>query len=269
MAEIKWIKLSTSMFDDEKIRLIQAMPESDAIIVIWVRLLTLAGKNNADGQIYINENMPYNEEMFSTLFNKPINTVRLAIETLKKFGMIDIFENGIIFLNNWEKHQNIEGMDRIREQNRLRKQRQREKQNQQLESHVPSRDSHATDIDKEEDKNKSIYSEVISSLNKKTGKRFSHKSEANKKLINGRMSEGRTLEDFIHVIDVKCSQWIDDTKMNEYLRPSTLFAQKNFENYVNEKPKLEKKKALDPRDKDIEFQRWIAEGNDPDEFTWN
>ncbi|MFH0067518.1 conserved phage C-terminal domain-containing protein [Peribacillus sp. NPDC056705] len=114
-----------------------------------------------------------------------------------------------------------------------------------------------------------IYEEIISFLNDKTGKRFSSKSVANKKLINGRMSEGRTLDDFIHVIEVKCSQWLDDSKMNEYLRPSTLFAQKNFENYVNEKPKSEKKKSIDPRDKDIEFQRWIADGNDPDEFTWN
>lgn len=63
MAEIKWIKLTVNMFDDEKIRLIQAMPEADAIIVIWVRLLTLAGKTNNDGQIYVSQNMPYNEEM--------------------------------------------------------------------------------------------------------------------------------------------------------------------------------------------------------------
>jgi len=46
VAEIKWIKLTVNMFDDEKIRLIQAMPESDAIIIIWIRLLALAGKTN-------------------------------------------------------------------------------------------------------------------------------------------------------------------------------------------------------------------------------
>lgn len=144
MAEIKWIKLTVNMFDDEKIRLIQAIPEADAIIVIWVRLLTLAGKTNSDGQIYINENMPYNEEMLSTLFNKPVNTIRLAIQTLKNFGMIDIFENGTIFVNNWEKHQNIEGLDKIKEQNRIRQQKQREKR-KLLDNHVTSRDSHATE----------------------------------------------------------------------------------------------------------------------------
>ena len=53
MAEITWVKLTINMFDDEKIRLIEAMPEADAIIIIWVRLLTLAGKTNDDGRIYI------------------------------------------------------------------------------------------------------------------------------------------------------------------------------------------------------------------------
>ncbi|WP_342082555.1 phage replisome organizer N-terminal domain-containing protein, partial [Enterococcus faecalis] len=43
MAEISWIKLKTTMFDDEKIKLIQSMPEADAILVIWIRLLVLAG----------------------------------------------------------------------------------------------------------------------------------------------------------------------------------------------------------------------------------
>ena len=70
MAEISWIKLKTTMFDDEKIRLIQSVPESDAILVIWIRLLVLAGKTNDDGLIYIQRNMPYSEEMLATLFGK-------------------------------------------------------------------------------------------------------------------------------------------------------------------------------------------------------
>ena len=58
MAEITWVKLTINMFDDEKIRLIEAMPEADAIIIIWVRLLTLAGKTNDDGRIYIDIIIP-------------------------------------------------------------------------------------------------------------------------------------------------------------------------------------------------------------------
>lgn len=135
------------MFDDEKIRLIQAVPESDAILVIWIRLLVLAGKTNDDGLIYIQRNMPYTEEMLATLFDKPVNTVRLALQTLASFNMIDLNSDGVIAIANWEKHQNIEGMEKVREQNRLRKQRQREKQKLLSDQAGQSRDSHATDID--------------------------------------------------------------------------------------------------------------------------
>ena len=115
-----------------------------------------------------------------------------------------------------------------------------------------------------------IFAEIIGYLNEKTGKRYSAKSEANKKLINGRIAEGRTLEDFTYVIDVKCSHWLDDTKMNEYLRPSTIFAQKNFENYLNQKPKEEpqRDKAISSRDKEAEFQQYLMDGGNPDEFDW-
>jgi len=147
VAEISWIKLKTTMFDDEKIRLIQAVPESDAILVIWIRLLVLAGKTNDDGLIYIQRNMPYTEEMLATLFDKPVNTVRLALQTLASFNMIDLNSDGVIAIANWEKHQNIEGMEKVREQNRLRKQRQREKQKLLSDQAGQSRDSHATDID--------------------------------------------------------------------------------------------------------------------------
>lgn len=156
MTEISWIKLKTTMFDDEKIRLIQAVPESDTILVIWIRLLVLAGKTNDDGLIYIQRNMPYSEEMLSTLFNKPINTIRLALTTLANFNMIDLNTDGSIAITNWEKHQNIEGMEKVREQNRLRKQRQREKQKLLSDQVRQSRDCHATDIDIEIDKEKDI-----------------------------------------------------------------------------------------------------------------
>ena len=125
MAEVKWIKLVTEFFDDEKIKLIESMPEADMVLIIWVKLLTLAGKKNMNGYIFLTENIPYTEEMLSTLFNRPINTIRLALETFKGFGMIDHNGDGKIKIANWEKHQNVEGMDKIRERNRLSQQRRR------------------------------------------------------------------------------------------------------------------------------------------------
>lgn len=113
-----------------------------------------------------------------------------------------------------------------------------------------------------------IYVEIIDYLNLKTGKRFSPKSAANQKLINGRISEGRTIEDLKHVIDVKTEEWLNNDEMNKFLRPSTLFRPTNFENYLNQKSKTPKEQS-DPRDKEIELQQWIADGNDPDDFNWN
>lgn len=75
---------------------------------------------------------------------------------------------------------------------------------------------------------------IITYLNEKAGKRFSYKSKATQSQINARMNEGRTVDDFKAVIDLKTEQWKDDSKMSNYLRPSTLFAPTNFENYVNE-----------------------------------
>jgi len=157
MAEVKWIKITTNMFDDEKIRIIESMPEADAILVIWIKLLTLAGKCNRSGYIYLAENIPYTEEMLSTIFNRPLNTVRLALQTFIKFGMICHVTGGNvtqhICVTNWEKHQNVEGMDKIREQNRIRKQRQRQNQ-RELQPCVTLRDMSRDVTQQIENKNK-------------------------------------------------------------------------------------------------------------------
>lgn len=124
--DVRWIKLKTSMFDDEKIKLIESMPDKDSILIIWIKLLVQAGKCNATGYIYLNETLPYTDEMLSTIFNRPLNTIRLALNIFQKFGMIELNEDGAIYINNWEKHQNIEGLEKIREQTRLRVAKHRE-----------------------------------------------------------------------------------------------------------------------------------------------
>lgn len=78
------------------------------------------------------------------------------------------------------------------------------------------------------------YKEILDFLNEKTGKTFKA-VETNNKLIRARYNEGYTLEDFKAVIDYKASKW-KGTEWEKYLRPSTLFSAKNFENYVNEIP---------------------------------
>lgn len=159
MAEMQWIKLRIDMFDDEKIKIIQSMPDGDALLVVWIRLIALAGKCNANGLVLVEDEFPYTDEMLSVIFNKPLQTVRLALKTFKKFRMIESTVKGI-YITNFDKHQNIEGMERIREQNRIRKQRQRERNRALLLEELPS--GSAADPASGTDKNNNVTNEVTS-----------------------------------------------------------------------------------------------------------
>lgn len=110
MAEVKWIKIVTDIFDDEKILFIEQLPEADSIIVIWFKLLTLAGKINNGGVLLFNDKLPYTDEMLATIFRRPINTVRLAIKTFIEFEMVEVI-NDTLTIPNWSKHQTLDQLE--------------------------------------------------------------------------------------------------------------------------------------------------------------
>lgn len=130
MSEIKWIKLKTDMFNDDKIKLIQALPSGDAIIVIWLRMLILAGISNADGYLMVSENLPYTEEMLEVVFGKPLSIIRLALNTFKSFGMLEENNEGF-FITDFAENQSDKMAD-IREYNRIKKAESREKAKMKL-----------------------------------------------------------------------------------------------------------------------------------------
>ena len=127
MAEVKWIKIVTDIFDDEKILLIESLPESDSLIVIWFKLLCLAGKQNNSGVFMMGNSMPYTDQMLATIFRRKETTVQLALQTFQQFGMVEIID-GVITIPNWEKHQNIDQLEKMKEQTRQRVAKHREKQ---------------------------------------------------------------------------------------------------------------------------------------------
>jgi len=127
MADVKWIKLVADMFDNRKIKQIRKMPDGDAIIVIWLHILCLAGQVNDNGLVYFSKDIPYTEEMLATEFDRPINTVRLALQTFQQFGMIEIVNN-ILLVSNWEKYQSVDGLEKIQENNRKRQKKFRANQ---------------------------------------------------------------------------------------------------------------------------------------------
>lgn len=250
MAEIKWIKIATNIFDDEKLLLIENLPEADAIIVIWFKLLCMAGKQNNNGVFMLNDRIAYTEEMLATIFRKPLNVVRLALTTFEQYGMIEVIDN-VITIPNWEKHQNVEKLETIKEQTRKRVAEYRKRQEEKLlelknvTQNVTLRN--ALEEDKEEDKNKNIIIDIVEYLNIKTKSSYRYSSEKTRRTINARLNEGFTLDDFKKVIDIKCTQWLGDEKMEQYLRPETLFGTK-FESYLNTKLPNQKVNECDEYD---------------------
>lgn len=171
MSEIKWIKITTDIFDDEKICLIDALPDHDAILVIWFKILALAGKHNRNGLLMMSDKVHYTDEMLATIFRRPLNTVRMALGVFEQFGMVEIID-GVITLPNWEKHQNIDGMEKIKEQTRNRVARHREKQKNlalgNVTGNVTVTDGNALEEDKnknrlDKDKNKNRITTTTSS----------------------------------------------------------------------------------------------------------
>lgn len=128
MADVKWIKITTDIFDDEKILLIESLPEADSIIVIWFKLLCLAGKMNNSGVFLMNEKIAYTDKMLATIFRRKESTVQLALQTFENFGMIEIID-GVITIPNWNKHQSLDALEKKREYQKelMRKRRAEQK----------------------------------------------------------------------------------------------------------------------------------------------
>ena len=158
MAEVKWIKLDKDIFHNRKIRQIEKMPDGDALIVIWLKILTLAGDVNDNGLVYFTRDIPYTEELLATEFDRPLSTVKLALQVFQQFGMIEVV-NDLIMVSNWEEYQNTEGLEKIRSQTNARVKAYRERKkiecNATCNATVTLSNATEEDIDKNKNKKKS------------------------------------------------------------------------------------------------------------------
>jgi predicted phage replisome organizer/uncharacterized phage protein (TIGR02220 family) len=273
MAEVKWIKIATDIFDDEKILLIEGLPDAYAIITVWFKLLCLAGKKNNGGVFLMNDKVPYTDKMLATIFRMNESTVKLALNAFEQFKMIEIVEE-IITIPNWNKHQTLDAYERKKERDRLYQEERRAKQRALIEKSSDKSSERTSyvavsDIDKEEDKEKDNniyvpYKEIITYLNEKTGKKLRWDVKSNQKEIKARFNEGYTLNDFKTVIDKKYHEWgrkptkeelqrgVNDMRI--YLRPKTLFGS-NFDVYLNQE-QTEKVPAKPPVSRNLNnFER--------------
>lgn len=155
MSDVKWIKIVTNIFDNRKVKQIETMPEGDTILVIWFKLICLAGSINDNGMIYLTSEIPYTEEMLAAQFGRSLSVVRLALRTFESFGMIEVVDN-FLCLPSWEKYQSADKLAGIRSKNAERQARYRERQKaKMLENSVtpalPVTQHNALDIDIDKD----------------------------------------------------------------------------------------------------------------------
>ena len=168
MADVKWIKITTDIFDDEKILLIESLPDSYAIITVWFKLLCLAGKQNNSGVFMIGK-IAYTDKMLATIFRMKEATIAMALQTFEQFGMIEIVD-GVITIPNWEKHQSLDKLEQAREQTRQRVARHREKQkllagcNVTCNATVTEGNADRIDEEIDIDKNKNINYQAIADM---------------------------------------------------------------------------------------------------------
>ena len=124
--EARWIKITTNIFDDEKILLIESLPNAYAIIAVWFKLLCLAGKQNNSGVFMLGQ-IAYTDKMLATVFRMKEATVKTALQTFEQFGMIKIID-GVITIPNWGKYQNLDQLESKKEYMRNYMSKYREKQ---------------------------------------------------------------------------------------------------------------------------------------------
>lgn len=118
-AEVKWVKITTDMFDNRKIKYLRRLPDGNNIALIWVMLLTLAGRCNSSGMIFLTETVPYSSKMLADELGFKESTIRSALQALEQLSMISIDKEGFITVTGWDEHQNIDGMEKIRESKRM------------------------------------------------------------------------------------------------------------------------------------------------------
>lgn len=227
MAEVKWIKITTDMFDNRKIKYIRKLPEGDSIVLIWVMLLTMAGRCNAGGKIFLTEDIPYNAKLLANELDFEESTVILALDALEGLHMIDRSQPHLV-IPGWEEYQSVDRMSEIREYNRLAKQKSRAKQKALQEVNDQSmtcQRGHDTEEEREEELEKekeyhsftqsgerSVVSEELS-----TG--FSTREETKRTFLQGSLGKG-----VVFISDEQIDDLLDKLSIDEFNRYVSIVA---------------------------------------------
>jgi predicted phage replisome organizer len=144
---MEWVKIMCNILDNRKIKMIRIGPEGNTLFLLWLLMLTEAGKCNRGGYLMIADNLPYTEETLNILTGISLSTVRLGLLAFAELGMIDR-KDGAIYIKNWRKYQSEDKLEARREKEKLRQQRHRAKEKEKMKALPPpdevSRDNHVS-----------------------------------------------------------------------------------------------------------------------------
>lgn len=129
--DISWVKLSTDIFSNRKIKKIRRMEDGESIFALWMYLLCRAGACNDGGRVYFTENIPYDAETLADELSIDEETVQRGLDAFRQFNMIEMDEDGMIWISSWEEYQNVDKMEQVRKQTKERVRKFREKKKEQ------------------------------------------------------------------------------------------------------------------------------------------
>lgn len=210
MADVKWIKITTDIFDDEKILLIESLPDSYAIITVWFKLLCLAGKQNNSG-VFLMGQMPYTDNMLATIFRMKESTVTMALQTFKNFGMVEIID-GVITIPNWDKHQTLDAYEKKKARDRLYQAERRANQ-RALIGQSSDKSSDVAFSDKEEDKDiekDKENKESISAEPTRAPKPTKHKRGEYSHVLLTEDQEAKLIDEYGEIVTAKAITFLDE-----------------------------------------------------------
>lgn len=124
MNEVFWVRLFCAEFDDPRWLAIEQMPDADAVQIIYVRMLMLAGRCNAGGLLLLHESLPYDVTTLSAVLRRTVPVVQFALATLERFKFIEVMDR-VIAITAWDQLQPTDELARLAERREKDKQRKR------------------------------------------------------------------------------------------------------------------------------------------------
>ena len=139
-----WIKIMCNLLDHRKIKMIRKGPEGNTLFLLWLLMLTEAGKCNRGGYLMVSDSLAYTGDTLSMVTDIPLPIVQLGLSIFVELDMIDQ-QDGVLFIKNWRKYQSEDKLEARRAKDRLRQERHREKERNKILALPPadlSRDHH-------------------------------------------------------------------------------------------------------------------------------